>query len=180
MGEVHEIYRQLGGTQAKPRIKPGAWDFHFDGWVLELDEENHFNRYRKVTFEAAFYHRVGSPILAEYPRHCASRESMCSTHGGYWTNPSSEREFGPPGARGVLAGYGSPRWKQRAFYGYIKDLAPHRMTMSPVEEIHARLDMYLKKAWRHGSSSRSHREMNRLKPGDSCFVTLFDVVCRAA
>lgn len=32
--------------------------------------------------------------------------------------------FGEGGAAGDLLGAGSPRWKQRAFYDFVKDLAP--------------------------------------------------------
>jgi hypothetical protein len=31
--------------------------------------------------------------------------------------------FGPPGEAGVLEGAGAPRWKQRALYDAIKDIA---------------------------------------------------------
>jgi hypothetical protein len=31
--------------------------------------------------------------------------------------------FGPPGPAGVLDGFGSPRWKQRALYDAVKDIA---------------------------------------------------------
>jgi hypothetical protein len=51
-----------------------------------------------------------------------------------WSNASSEREFEPPGERGQLAGDGSPRWKQRAFYDYIKDLAPRTIGV-PISRI---------------------------------------------
>lgn len=49
---------------------------------------------------------------------------MCNTHRGYWTNSSSEQEFGSAGDRNVLNGSRSPRWKQRAFYDYVKNLVP--------------------------------------------------------
>ena len=31
--------------------------------------------------------------------------------------------FGPAQQNGDLIGYGSPRWKQRAFYNYLKDIS---------------------------------------------------------
>lgn len=122
--DVQRVYRQLGGTQPTPRVRPGGWDFSFDGWTLELDEENHFNRYREITLDAPAYRRLASAAVEPYREYCTAFEHECSTHGGYWVNDSASREFGPAGHQGVLDGDGSPRWKQRAFYDYVKDLAP--------------------------------------------------------
>src|SRR5512133_3617226 len=41
---------------------------------------------------------------------------------GYLTNRSTRAQFGSGSAPGDLIGGGSPRWKQRAFYYYLKDL----------------------------------------------------------
>lgn len=122
--EVESLYRQLGGAQAAPRLRPGTWDFTFEGWVVELDEENHFNRYRAQTLESPSYEQFGAFDRPAYRTYCDRFEAECSTHGGYWVNSSAEREFGPAGDRGDLTGGGSPRWKQRAFYDFLKDLAP--------------------------------------------------------
>ena len=43
-------------------------------------------------------------------------------HGGKWSTPSSERQFGISNAPGDLSGSGSSRWKQRAFNDYRKDV----------------------------------------------------------
>lgn len=122
--EVQQVYEELGGVQPAPRLRPGAWDFTFDGWTLELDEENHFNRYRAQTLDAPSYEELEAFDRTAYREYCAAHEDECSTHGGYWINNSAAREFGPAGDRGVLSGEGSPRWKQRAFYDFLKDLAP--------------------------------------------------------
>lgn len=124
MDEVAQTYERLGGQRETPRLRPGPWDLTFDGWVLELDEENHFNRYRAITLNAPSYADMDAYDLAAYRAYCQEHEAKCSTHGRYWTNSSSEREFGEPSPRGDLSGNGSPRWRQRAFYDYIKDLAP--------------------------------------------------------
>lgn len=123
-GEVAEVFGRLDGKRKAPRLQPGPWDFAFDGWVLELDEENHFNRYRATTLDSVIYREINSFDLGSYRRYCENFEAKCSTHGGYWANSSAEREFGPAGERGILTGPGSPRWKQRAFYDFVKDLAP--------------------------------------------------------
>lgn len=72
----------------------------FEEGVIELDEENHFNRYRLSTLFAASYTADTFPGLDLYRNWCSKWESHCQTHGGYWTNDSAEREFGPPGDRG--------------------------------------------------------------------------------
>jgi hypothetical protein len=43
---------------------------------------------------------------------------------GKWTNNSCEKQFGVASRPGDLSGNGSPRWKQRAFYDFCKDLSP--------------------------------------------------------
>jgi hypothetical protein len=107
-----------------PRIQPGPWDFDLGGSILELDEENHFNRYRLITLDVEVYQAIRPFDLPRFQHYCDVHEIRCSKHGGYWSNPSSEKEFGKPGARGDLTRAGSPRWKQRAFYDFVKDLAP--------------------------------------------------------
>jgi hypothetical protein len=50
---VLDLYSALGGVQLTPKLAPGGWDVVFaDGLLLELDEDMHFNRYRKITLEA--------------------------------------------------------------------------------------------------------------------------------
>jgi len=41
---------------------------------------------------------------------------------GYWTNASTERQFGSASENGNFSGNGSPRWKQRTFYDFCRDL----------------------------------------------------------
>lgn len=122
--EVRETYRRLGGIEKAPRIAAGPWDFAFNGMVIELDEENHFNRHRAETLDSSAYDRLGGLDVQAYRSYCEAHEGHCLTYGGYWTNASTERAFGSAGAPGNLSGPGAPRWKQRAFYDYVKDLAP--------------------------------------------------------
>lgn len=122
--EVVQTYERLGGTQASPRLRPGHWDFAFDGWVLELDEENHFNRYRALTLDSPIYQDLDPLGLPDYREYCAIYEGKCRTDGGFWESKPTVREFGQASRPGILDGQGSPRWKQRAFYDYLKDLAP--------------------------------------------------------
>jgi hypothetical protein len=44
----------LGGRPPMPALRPGACDLAFsDGFVLELDEELHFNCYRAQSLQSA-------------------------------------------------------------------------------------------------------------------------------
>lgn len=121
--EILHLYRVLGGIQDQPRLAPGKWDLSFAGFVVELDEEQHFNQYRLSTLLADW--ATDLPWTSDYLRYSADHEALCSrkaSHGGYWTKTSCERLFGPAGPKGDLtSSNGSPRWKQRALYDAMKD-----------------------------------------------------------
>lgn len=106
-------------------LRPGAWDLSFaDGIVVELDEELHFNRYRLRTLQSDASARL--PWRDEYIEFCRRQEEHCLQAGNWgkrWTTPYSEAMFGSPGQAGALQDGGSPRWKQRALYDAIKDIA---------------------------------------------------------
>jgi hypothetical protein len=120
---VLELYRAFGGTAASPSLRPGSWDLAIGGKVLvELDEELHFNRYRKATLEPEWARSL--PWHAEYTELCAKTESMCLEAGRWgkrWTNPSCEAMFGGADVPGQFGSLGAPRWKQRALYDAMKD-----------------------------------------------------------
>jgi hypothetical protein len=127
--ELLDRYRELGGIQPSPRLRTGGWDLAVEDEpgemiVIELDEELHFNRYRRVTLSAPWYHELA--WVSDYATLCNGHEERCRTAGTWgkrWTTPSSERLFGPAGTPGELDGPGAPRWKQRALYDSLKDLA---------------------------------------------------------
>jgi hypothetical protein len=120
-----DMFRRLGG-QGEPLLRPGTWDLAFSGdFVVELDEELHFNRYRAITLSASW--SADLPWVADYQRLCERRETECRSAGSWgkrWTNASCESMFGPAGSPGDFSGPGAPRWKQRALYDALKDLAP--------------------------------------------------------
>lgn len=125
--EVMRVYQALGGILDRFPDNVGSWDIVLNGAVIELDEERHFNRYRRVTLDSSIYDESLGFDWSDYIRYCEQNEQQClkaASHGGYWTNDSCERQFGPPGSQGVLEGNGAPRWKQRAFYDFVKDLSP--------------------------------------------------------
>jgi hypothetical protein len=79
-----------------------------------------------VTLDSSVYERL-SFDREVYRRLCDEYEGDCLGAGEWgkrWTNDRAEREFGAAARRGDFSGRGAPRWKQRAFYDFIKDTAP--------------------------------------------------------
>ena len=114
----------LGGDRrAAAGLRPGSWDLAFDGGLLvELDEELHFNRYRRQTLQAPWARAL--PWTDAYLEYCDTEEERCLTAakwGKRWTNPSCERIFRAGSPPSDFDGGGAPRWKQRALYDAIKD-----------------------------------------------------------
>jgi hypothetical protein len=123
---VHDAYLQLGGVQQTPLLKPVGWDLSLRGAsgriVVELDEEQHFTRYRLVTLSAPWVDEL--PWAAAYRELCATKEGAAVvTHssGGFWASIGSITQFGEAAPNGDLAGAGSPGWKQRALYDAMRD-----------------------------------------------------------
>ncbi|MEZ3157608.1 hypothetical protein AB1K56_11830 [Microbacterium sp. BWR-S6Y] len=116
-------YRQLGGVLSSPILRPSGWDIQTaSGLIVELDEEQHFNRHRAETLRAEW--AVDLPWQVDYLRYCADFERVAlKSHSGagFWTSAGSARQFGPAGSRRDLEGAGSPRWKQRAIYDAMRD-----------------------------------------------------------
>ncbi|MBE0637038.1 MAG: hypothetical protein IH598_00790 [Bacteroidales bacterium] len=129
LGEHHEelmrVYRSLGGILSEIPFRFGGWDIVTPHFVIELDEEQHFNRYRKQTLDSAIYKDLKMFNVASYRIFCDKFENIClkkAARGGYWANSSTEGQFGTAGPNGELTGKGSPRWKQRAFYDFCRDI----------------------------------------------------------
>lgn len=118
------LYRDLGGQQERPALRPGAWDLALTvGVVVELDEELHFNRYRATTLAQPWAKEL--PWREAYVTMCEERERDCVAAGSWgkrWTTAPTERMFGFAAPAGELeARGGAPRWKQRALYDAVKD-----------------------------------------------------------
>jgi hypothetical protein len=121
--EINRMYRKLGGILPVAPIKFGKFDFVCSDFILEFDEEQHFNRYRKMTLESSVYPSNGFD-LDQYKKNCYEKEGDClkkATFGKYWTSPSTEKQFGLSNNNGNLDLNGSARWKQRAYYDFLKD-----------------------------------------------------------
>lgn len=131
--EAVDLYRTLAVGRATdpasplPTFRPDNWDLRIEGILVELDEERHFNRYRLETLAVSAYEDLPAFPRVTYRAFCSAHEPDClasAGYGGYWMNPSCVAMFGEPGPMGDLTGNGAPRWKQRAFYDHLKDLAP--------------------------------------------------------
>jgi hypothetical protein len=125
--EVDRVYHALGGKLAECPVNFKGWDIEFDGVAVELDEERHFNLYRALTLRSEVYSQLPAFPLQLYRAYCTQYQSECLAAGdwrGNWTNARCEKQFGMASTPGSLDDYGAPRWKQRAFYDFVKDLSP--------------------------------------------------------
>lgn len=123
--QILDLYTALGGIQRAPQLATGPWDSSYAGaLMIELDESAHFNRYRAATLAPVWAQRL--PWHDAYTKFSVQFEDACLKErgwGGYWTNNSTERLFGPPGPPRSLDGAGSPRWKQRAICDAMRDIS---------------------------------------------------------
>lgn len=120
------LYRELGGIlDPMPSYYTGGWDIELpDGRKVELDETQHFNRYRVISLQQEWAREL--PWRTDYLDYSRRFEFVCwrvASGGGGWTSPSADAMFGSAGPRGVVEGAGSPRWRQRALYDATKDIA---------------------------------------------------------
>lgn len=122
-GCIQSCYKELNGILDTPPTNIGKYDIILNNFIIELDEENHFNRYRLITLESQFYDQYKNFNIEEYKLLCEKYENKCRTYGKFWSNKSTEEQFGESQTKGTLTNNGSSRWKQRAFYDFIKDIS---------------------------------------------------------
>ena len=137
--DIIDIYRKLGGIENEYAFR-GKWDIVTEKCIIELDEQLHFNDYRLTTLESPLYDAIKAFPIETYRDYCRKYKDKClraGSSGGKWTNVSCEKMFGPSQQNGDLNGFGSPRWKQRAFYDFLKDIS-YLVTSIPV----VRLSIY--------------------------------------
>jgi hypothetical protein len=124
--QVTLCYRKLGGRLNVPPLQFGPWDICTSSFIIELDEERHFNRYRLNTLDDQFYKKSFPYFnVVNYRTYCLNNEPLClraAGWGGNWKNKSTERQFLSANVEGSLLGNGSSRWRQRAYYDYVKDV----------------------------------------------------------
>ena len=119
--EAFGVYKKLGGTLSEVPMRVGAYDIDTTEFVIELDEENHFNRYRLATLDSTIYLENKNFDVSKYRTFCNQYEDKCCTHGKYWENSSTQKMFGVSFVDGDFGENAPSRWKQRAFYDFIKD-----------------------------------------------------------
>ena len=136
--EIERISRALGGTLVSIPLNLRPWDMEFEGIAVELDECLHFNCYRGITLNSKIYERLLSEFpLKEYQSYCSERSEECRSAGSWgkrWSNESSKIQFGGACQPRRSCADGATRWKQRAFYDFVKDLSPSLLEV-PVARI---------------------------------------------
>lgn len=125
INEVERVYKNLGGVLKEVPLRFGNWDIILKDFIIELDEEQHFNRYRAMTLDSFIYHVAKGTDCIDYKNYCKVHESECLSKacwGKDWSTSSTEKQFGQSSTKGDFNKAGSSRWKQRAFYDYLKDV----------------------------------------------------------
>lgn len=125
--EIDTIYRKLGGILPEYPTNYRGFDIQCNDFIVELDEERHFNRYRLLTLGSTFYKENNLYFgLSSYTTLCKIKETECLNAAGWsgnWENNSTYRQFGESDPEGILGKLGSSRWKQRAFYDFLRDVS---------------------------------------------------------
>lgn len=123
--EIHNIYNKLNGHLNNYPVAFKGFDIELPHCIVELDEAQHFNRYRSITLDSSIYKANTSFSTTEYKDYCNQFEYECLKKGDnrkYWKTSSTEKQFGKSAADGILTGDGSSRWRQRAFYDFLRDV----------------------------------------------------------
>jgi hypothetical protein len=77
--EINDIYEKIGGVLITPPTNIGKYDINLSDFIIELDEENHFNRYRKTTLNSQFYTEYNLFDIENYKLFCDKYEGLCNT-----------------------------------------------------------------------------------------------------
>lgn len=120
--EIMNIYKRLGGILEVAPTRVGAYDIDTPNFIIEFDEENHFNRYRLSTLNSTIYTNNRNVNIENYKKFCKNYEHNCLTYGKYAHNSSTDKQFGNSVIDLDLLDQNRTRWKQRAFYDFIKDV----------------------------------------------------------
>ncbi len=120
-----DTYIKLDGQLEVLPINYGSWDISTKDFIIELDEERHFNRYRLETLSSGIYDKYTNFSVDNYKKNCQNQEKQClsaASWGKNWKNDSTEKMFCKSNINGNLSGNGSSRWRQRAYYDFLKDI----------------------------------------------------------
>lgn len=126
--EIQNIYNKLNGQLNIYPVAFRGFDIELPHCIVELDEAQHFNRYRSKTLDSSIYKTNESFSTIDYKNYCNQFENECLKKGDnrkYWKTTSTEKQFGKSAADGILTGDGSSRWRQRAFYDFLRDVGQY-------------------------------------------------------
>ena len=70
--QVRAVYEQLGGRLNRLPMNLRTWDIELEQEVLEIDKEQHFNRYRLITLNSPLYKYIPNFPLHSYRVYCRS------------------------------------------------------------------------------------------------------------
>ncbi|MDE6076751.1 MAG: hypothetical protein K2G29_03385 [Muribaculaceae bacterium] len=117
LSEINRIYKDLGGLLPDAPYKFAKYDIPVKDFIIELDEQEHFNRYRYNTLDSSIYEKCLNFDKVAYMAYCAKYEDKCRTNGKFGSSPSADKQFGKIDSDDLEWS----RWKQRAFYDLVKD-----------------------------------------------------------
>lgn len=119
--EVKRVYEEMGGLLSDVPFRFKEYDIPLKDFIIELDEQEHFNRYRLKTLESSIYEDCKNFNVEAYKKSCGRYESRCRDYGKFWETNSTKKQFGPAKHEYFPEDTGGSRWKQRALYDMIKD-----------------------------------------------------------
>ena len=126
--EIENTYKKLNGQLEIYPIGFKGFDIQITNCIVELDEAQHFNSYRSLTLDSTIYKTNNSFSTSDYKKYCKEYEYDClqkGNFGQYWKTNSTEKQFGISSPEGILTGNGSSRWRQRAFYDFLRDVGQY-------------------------------------------------------
>ena len=123
---IMKVYRDLGGKKNDYPINFRGFDIKLKDVIVELDEERHFNRYRYETLNSPVYDNWKGFSVRKYKKWCNEYEENClqSAHwGNSWQNKNSNEHFNISAKLSENKFSDASRWKQRAFFDYLRDVS---------------------------------------------------------
>lgn len=132
--QLQQVYESLGGIGARPCIEIKGYQMTFGKFVVELDDQLHFNKYRLITLRNDIYEQLHGIDVNKFRMYCRKFEKECLKSGtskGIWTNNQAEKCFGPAETPGDLGLNGASGWKLFAYQQFVKDLfaARHKVRL---------------------------------------------------
>lgn len=119
--EINRLYKELGGKLPETPFRFKSFDVSLKDFIIELDEQEHFNRYRLKTLASSIYKDFVNFDIDNYLKFCRMYESRCRIYGKFGKTSSSDKQFGPADSKIIPDDPNWSRWKQRALYDMIKD-----------------------------------------------------------